>query len=123
LHKLIGLHEYAYSWKSTSRLPNDFAESFLDEAEKNSLQQRDIVRSFVNLLDTCQLHPLCNPASELSLRVHDNLAQRLRGQGLEIIDNRPSGGALWVVGGLELMQLLKQIGDQGVSFKFAPGGG
>ncbi|MDP2729714.1 MAG: DUF2791 family P-loop domain-containing protein, partial [Dehalococcoidales bacterium] len=123
LYKLRGLHEHAYSWKSNDRISLNFIDSFIDEAEKNSLLQRDIVRSFVNVMDVCHQHPSCNPASELSLPLNLSLVERLRSRGLEVIDKRPSGGALWVIGGLELMSLLKQLGDQGVSFKFASGGG
>ena len=123
LYKLRGLHEYAYSWKSNDRISPNFIESFIDEAERNSLLQRDIVRSFVNVMDICQQHPSCNPALELSFPVDINLVERLCSRGLEVIDKRPSGGVLWVVGGIELIQLLQQIEDQVVSFKFASRGG
>jgi hypothetical protein len=122
-YKLRCLHEYTYSWSASDRISLDFIESFIDEAERCSALQRDIVRSFVNILDLCQQHPSCNPSQELSLPVRMGLVERLRGQGLEVIDKRPSGGALWVVGGLGLMKILQQLGDQRVSFKFASGGG
>lgn len=66
-YKLRGLHEHAYSWSASDRVSLDFIESFIDEAERCSLLQRDIVRSFVNILDICEQHPSCDPAQELSL--------------------------------------------------------
>ncbi|MHA1485203.1 MAG: hypothetical protein ACTSPR_07795, partial [Candidatus Thorarchaeota archaeon] len=52
-----------------------------------------------------------------------SLIQHLRGRGLEVVDKRNKGGALWVIGGLELRQWLHQLKDIGVRFTFAPGGG
>jgi len=123
LCKLRGLHEYAYSWNTNTKISNNFIESFIEEAERNSLLQREIVRSFVNVMDICQQHPPCNPATELSIQVHMNLVEYFRSRGLEVIDKRPSGGALWIVGGLELMNLLRQLADQGTTFRFAAKGG
>ena len=51
------------------------------------------------------------------------LVQRLRAQGLEVIDKRPSGGALWVVGGQDIKQLIRKFEGNEISFTFAPGGG
>ncbi len=70
-HRLRGLHEYAYSWSASGRISSAFIESYLDEAERHSLLQRDIVRSFVNILDICQQHPSCNPSQELSLNSNE----------------------------------------------------
>ncbi|MBA7558693.1 RNA polymerase sigma factor RpoD [subsurface metagenome] len=66
-HKLRGLHEYAYSWSANGRVSSAFIEYYIDEAERHSLLERGIVRSFVNILDICQQHPSCNPSQELSL--------------------------------------------------------
>lgn len=123
LEKLKVLHEYAYSWRSFNQITLDFIESFIEEAEKNSLLQRDIIRSFVNVMDICQQHKHCNPTIELALPVRLSLVEQLRNRGLEVIDNRQLGGALWVIGGIELMTLLKQFSDYGVTFKFAYKGG
>jgi len=121
--RLRGLHEHAYSWPASERVSLDFIESFIDEAEKRSLHQRDIVRSFVNILDVCQQHPSCDPIQELSLPVRMSVIERLRDRGLEVIDNRPARGALWVVGGLELIQLLQEMRNRGAIFRFASRGG
>ena len=124
-HKLWRLHEYAYSWSANDRISSAFIESYIEEAERHALLERKLVRSFVNILDICQQHPPCNPIQELSLPVRMNISEHLRGRGLEVIDNRPKGGALWVVGGLQLMQLLQQMRNQRVRviFNFASRGG
>lgn len=121
--RLTGLHEHAYSWSARDRISLDFIESFVDEAVSRSLLQRDIVRSFVNVLDVCQQHPSFNPAQEMSLSVGRGLVASLRGRGLEVIDRRDQGGALWVVGGQDLKQILRQFEELGASFRFAPSGG
>lgn len=48
----------------------------------------------------------------------DQLVRRLRALGLEIVDRRPQQGMLWVVGGEEQAETLRELG-----FKFAPHGG
>jgi hypothetical protein len=45
----------------------------------------------------------------------DNLLTQLRSRGLKVIDRRPEGGALWVVGGRDLADFVVGLG-----FKFAP---
>lgn len=42
---------------------------------------------------------------------------------LEVIDKRERGGALWVVGGEDLADLMVSVGLLGVDFRFAPEGG
>lgn len=51
------------------------------------------------------------------------VAEFLRSQGLEVIDKRPAGGALWVVGGQELGESLRSLTDRGHRFSFAANGG
>jgi len=83
-HKLKGLHEYAYSWSADDRISSGFIKSYIDEAERHSLLERDIVRSFVNILDICQQHPSCNPSQELSLST--NIEVRLSESAIQSID-------------------------------------
>lgn len=66
-NKLRNLHEHAYSWSANNKISPAFVKAYIDEAERHSLLQREIVRSFVNILDVCQQHPSCNPGQELSL--------------------------------------------------------
>lgn len=65
--KVKELHEYAFSWTAHDRINSTFIESYIEEAEKAALLQREIVTSFINILDICQQHPSCNPRKELSL--------------------------------------------------------
>ncbi|HEY3110663.1 MAG TPA: DNA topoisomerase, partial [Chloroflexota bacterium] len=53
----------------------------------------------------------------------DDLLQLLAAEGVEAIDRRAAGGALWVVGGPELGELMAQLAARDVRFKFAQGGG
>ncbi|MED1797378.1 DUF4145 domain-containing protein [Brevibacillus porteri] len=46
----------------------------------------------------------------------------LTGQGLTTIDKRPNGGALWVVGGWELKDVLFALKSYEIHFKFAKNG-
>jgi len=51
------------------------------------------------------------------------LAERLVARGLETVDMRAKGGALWVLGGPELREVLKDYKRGGISvFRFAPDG-
>ena len=47
----------------------------------------------------------------------------LVGQGLEVADKRPKGGSLWVVGGLELTQIMKEVSKKGYRFTYSAKGG
>jgi curved DNA-binding protein CbpA len=42
---------------------------------------------------------------------------------LEVIDKRAKGGALWVVGGQELVPTMERLRQEGFAFEFAPAGG
>lgn len=53
-----------------------------------------------------------------ALEVGDYLAE----QGMPIIDKRPNGGALWIVGGWELKDALFALKPHGIHFKFAKNG-
>ncbi|KLU63673.1 DNA replication and repair protein RecF [Desulfosporosinus acididurans] len=45
------------------------------------------------------------------------------GQGLELTDKRANGGALWVVGGFELNEQMKEVGKKGYRFIYLEKGG
>ena len=47
----------------------------------------------------------------------------LVGQGLEVADKRPKGGSLWVIGGQELNQIMKEVSRKGYHFTYSPKGG
>lgn len=46
----------------------------------------------------------------------------LSNQGLTVVDKRPNGGALWIVGGWELKEALFSLKPQGIFFKYAKNG-
>jgi len=45
------------------------------------------------------------------------------GQGLDVPDKRPKGGSFWVVGGLELDQIMKEVSKKGYQFSYTANGG
>ena len=51
------------------------------------------------------------------------LIDRIRALDLVVIDNRSSGGPLWIFGGQELESALKPLEGEGIRFGFAPSGG
>ena len=61
-----------------------------------------------------------NPQPEM----HDNkVLDLLKKEGLEYIDKRVNGGALWVVGGHELDKTMEEIDSKGYKFTFTEKGG
>lgn len=52
-----------------------------------------------------------------------DLVTFLHQQGFTVVDKRPSGGALWVVGGEELKPVMSVLRSKGIDFSFAPKGG
>jgi DNA topoisomerase-3 len=55
--------------------------------------------------------------------VDGDLLALLAAEGVEAIDRRAAGGALWVVGGPELGDLMARLAARDVKFVFAEGGG
>lgn len=51
------------------------------------------------------------------------LLGQLDSMNAEVIDKRKNGGALWVIGGKELGQIMKAFRDNGIHFVFKAGGG
>lgn len=51
------------------------------------------------------------------------LTQLLHSLGLVVVDKRPLGGALWVIGGRELKPLMEQLQMRGFDFTYAKHGG
>ncbi len=52
-----------------------------------------------------------------------DVIQMVENLGLEYVDKRNSGGALWVIGGRELTAVLIKLRDSGFYFRFKEGGG
>lgn len=47
----------------------------------------------------------------------------LVGQGLEVAATRPKGGSLWVIGGMELNQIMQEVSKKGYRFIYSAEGG
>jgi hypothetical protein len=69
---------------------------------------------------TTDLDVTDQPAGEDINIEQASLVQRLQAHGLQVVDNRFDGGALWVIGGLEIWPLLKQF--EGFRFGFFSSG-
>jgi curved DNA-binding protein CbpA len=52
-----------------------------------------------------------------------SLVSYCRNRGLEVIDNRSKGGALWILAGKELEPTIDRLRQNGFRFTFAPKGG
>ena len=52
-----------------------------------------------------------------------SLSQILQDAGIEVIDKRPNGGALWIIGGQEIKPVISQCEKLGMKFAYKPGGG
>lgn len=52
-----------------------------------------------------------------------NLFDQLSTNGAEVVDKRQNGGALWVIGGKELSQIMQDFKERGIHFAFKSGGG
>lgn len=53
----------------------------------------------------------------------EDIVTRLKTAGVKMIDKRPNGGALWIVGGVELEPFMSELRQDGFSFQYAPSGG
>ncbi|WHY84026.1 AAA domain-containing protein [Neobacillus novalis] len=52
----------------------------------------------------------------------DSLYSYLTSNNYEVIDNRPKGGSLWLVGGAELRPLINELRQKGITFQFTAKG-
>jgi very-short-patch-repair endonuclease len=63
-----------------------------------------------------------SPARQTSV-ASDDLIATLEERGVEYIDKRPNGGALWAVGGAELSTMMSDLAKRGYKFTFSASGG
>lgn len=52
----------------------------------------------------------------------DWLEKYLLNKGLKVIDKREKGGNLWVIGGVDLKPIFKELATKGVNFTFVSNG-
>lgn len=67
--------------------------------------------------------PIAKPRESEADGAEDPLMIAIRREGLEAVDKRAKGGALWIIGGLELKDKIKKLADQGYLFTYSPNGG
>ncbi len=77
------------------------------------------IASGLELSETAE--PARNPEADSANEGFD-LTAALRERGLEVVDARASGGALWVIGGREIGSVLSELEPVPGDFKFAPSG-
>jgi len=58
--KLKRIHDFGYAWDSSIRITNEFIRLFVEESENNSMHEREIIKSFITILEILQQHPNCN---------------------------------------------------------------
>lgn len=63
--KLRDLHSLAYSWKTKVTISNSFIQDFIYIHYNRNSTQREIVKSFVDILEICQQNPYCHPSQLL----------------------------------------------------------
>lgn len=106
--------------------------------------QNELIRSGTKIsqndfLKICEKHnlslievdELSKSISDLQLFLNDNtesagedvLIKALKGRNLPYIDNRPKNGVLWVIGGIEIKDIVEQLSEMGYVFHFKECGG
>jgi hypothetical protein len=61
LQNLRTIHQLAYGWPADQRVDDAYLNQFLDTASQTSLTEREITRSFVEILEIAQQHPGFRP--------------------------------------------------------------
>jgi len=105
--------------------------------ERCNLGKRDKLESgttvspdqFVELLKKSDLATNVKTSSPGNSKKHNPASQKtdvleiLKQEGVSYIDKRAAGGALWVIGGHELDEIMAQIKRKGYAFVFSEKGG
>lgn len=66
LRSIHSAHQCAYPWDAVSRVTDDLITFIVQEARKQSLMERELIKAFVTILEICQQHPDCDPAKRLA---------------------------------------------------------
>ena len=82
-------------------------------------------------LSLIEVDELSKSISDLQLYLNDDtesadedeLIKALKGYNLPYIDNRPKNGVLWVIGGIEIKDIIEQLSETGYVFHFKECGG
>lgn len=100
------------SEKNTSSLSNRTNKSMKADAKKSTKQLR-----------TPMPEQLVMPGIELSANTDTDVIALLKKNNVMYIDKRSNNGALWIIGGKELTDIVKQCRKLGVKFTFKEDGG
>jgi hypothetical protein len=66
LHRIRDTHGTAYGWQSQTRIEDKFIDHYTEKASSFGLSQREVVKSFVEMLEIAHQHPDYSPALSLS---------------------------------------------------------
>lgn len=111
-------------------LEKQAAEVIADDEEAESGEKE--VHSTRRISDPQQDHLMVSKKKEPEVTRVDNsekeesledLFKQLKEKGIDFIDKRDAGGALWAVGGQEMAPLMQKFRKYGIRFVFKPGGG
>jgi very-short-patch-repair endonuclease len=99
-----------------------------DSTDKALVQKKDDVKSIPrenNITEDRVLQLTLDDyvTNEKEIRENFNLEAHLSKLGLEVIDKRPPGGVLWVIGGIELSHIMKDLAERGYLFTLSASGG
>ena len=95
-----------------------------DEARVLLIKLGECFQVNVGELGTAQIPmPVMEQNYAAPERPKGNIVDILKGKGISFIDKREMGGALWIVAGHELDDLMKELKEQGYVFSFSEKGG
>ncbi|MDO7907579.1 sigma factor-like helix-turn-helix DNA-binding protein [Paenibacillus sp. JX-17] len=125
-----GLMEKVISDQLEARLLPTLDEKFrsIEEALQRIAESRSAAAAEAIVQTESVRNPvLATPIVQVSPSPPDHsglieIAVELNRRNLKVIDKRPLNGALWVVGGWELKEVLSTWNDQGIYFRFAKNG-
>ena len=78
---------------------------------------------FQNALELYAQYLSRNEDKQEDETLNETLLDAIRRQEIPFVDKRAQGGALWIIGGRELSDFVKECRRRGVYFQFCPGGG
>ena len=96
------------------------------------ISQSDFLKIYEKYnLSLIEVDELSKSISDLQLYLNDDtesadedeLIKALKGYNLPYIDNRPKNGVLWVIGGIEIKDIIEQLSETGYVFHFKECGG
>lgn len=122
-------------WQSSNNSKNDVVASHIHAVSATVVPPKPEAIVIATQKDYEPVNPVGQHVSSRSVSQHtsspsnqenkqgtSNFITFLRGKGLTVIDKRASGGAIWVVGGSEVLPMIKELETRGIRFRFAQNG-